>query len=149
MEYRCFLCCLLSLWFLLGLAIFSCCDCNHTVVERRTTEVKETSFICWCLYSFVDFLLLMLVLLLDFDLLTSSNQLERQIRISQIWTQSNSISLTIYFLLHLWPSLHNTTHTSKDPNQSCVQTTNISTTIVLTETILSKLIRGRQSKNLY
>jgi hypothetical protein len=28
------------------ISIFSCCDCNHTVVERRTTGVKETSFIC-------------------------------------------------------------------------------------------------------
>jgi hypothetical protein len=35
------------------ISIFSCCDCNHTAVERRTTGVKEidqlfslTSFIC-------------------------------------------------------------------------------------------------------
>jgi hypothetical protein len=24
-----------------SISIFSCCDCNHTVVERRTTGVKE------------------------------------------------------------------------------------------------------------
>jgi hypothetical protein len=40
-------------------SIFSCCDCNHTVVERRTIGVKETSFICWCLYMLVDLWLLM------------------------------------------------------------------------------------------
>jgi hypothetical protein len=35
------------------ISIFSCCDCNHTVVERRITGMKEidhlfllTSFIC-------------------------------------------------------------------------------------------------------
>jgi hypothetical protein len=56
------------------ISIFSCCDCNHNVVKRRTTGVKETSFICWCLCMLVDFWLLML-LLLDFDLQTSLNQL--------------------------------------------------------------------------
>jgi hypothetical protein len=117
--------------------------------KRKLIIFSSTSFMCWYLHMLVGFLLLMLVLLLDFDLLTSSNQLEWQIRITQIWTQSISINLTIYFLLHLWPSLHNTTHTNKDPNQTCVQTTNINTMIVLTEMFLSKLIRGRQSKNLY
>jgi ribosomal protein L37AE/L43A len=41
-------------------SIFSCCYCNHTVVERRTTGVKETSFICWFLYMLVDSWLLRL-----------------------------------------------------------------------------------------
>jgi hypothetical protein len=117
--------------------------------KRKIIIFSSTSFMCWYLHMLVGFLLLMLVLLLNFDLLTSSNQLEWQIRIIQIWTQSISINLTIYFLLHLWPSLHNTTHSIKISSQKCVQTTNINTTFVLTETFLSKLIRGRQSKNLY
>jgi hypothetical protein len=60
----------------------------------------------------------------------------------KIWTPNYLINLTIYFLLHLWPSLHNTTHTSKDPNQIMCSNNNISSMIVLTKTFLSMFDKG-------